>query len=150
MRLWFCLSVLLLSTTFSGLAFAAQPDIHSHSALRHGRQTIRQPNSGVSDRQSIDSAQPNEIIISMNKNADLDFKPGTAKVENGSATGLTRSKTIEGLYINKNYSSSEAGNADDTESEPGPATLPNALWLLGIGILWILGIRRTWDGSNVA
>ena len=150
MRLGFYLSVLLLSATFSGLAFATQPDIHSHSALRHSRQTVSQPNSDISYRPSIDSAQPNEIIISMNKNAYLDFKPGMAKVENGSTLGLTRSRTIEDLYINKNYFASEAGNTDDTEGESGPATLPNALWLLGFGILWILSIRRTRDDSNVA
>jgi hypothetical protein len=147
MRLGFCLSVLLLSTTFSGLAFAAQPDIHSQSALRNGRQTESQPSSEISYRPSIGSAQPNEIIISMNKNADLYFKPGMIKVEDGSTLGLTRSRTIEDLYINKNYFSSEAGNTDDTEGESGPATLPNALWLIGFGIVFILSVRKTRDDS---
>jgi hypothetical protein len=149
MRLGFTLSLLLLSTTFSGFAIAAEPDIHSNNALRQNRQSIYHPNGDRLGRPDMDSAQPDKKIIFASDIIGLGFGPAMVEVESASKPGVTPGSSIEAPFIDKHYFSSETGISDDEEAS-GAAPLPNALWLIGFGVFWILGARKNLDSSNTA
>ena len=143
MRLIFCLSALIITAAFSTMTLAAQPDIQSRVPLNHHQKAHSHPEKGNSNQSKSNSTQSRNIIISMNQNSGLNFLPGMADAIKVSQPALTGSSTKWGLQINKHHFTSEAENMKNSEDEKGPATLLNALWILGFGIFYILTIRKT-------
>ncbi len=143
MRLLFCLSALILSATCLSLVLAAQPNIQSKPQLNHDKTVKRLSDKDISNPSHIGPQKNHNLVLSMNQNTGLNFLPGMANAENVAQPVLTGNGTQSGLHPDKQRFTSKAKNMKNTENDKGPATLPNALWIFGFGIFYILSIRRT-------
>jgi hypothetical protein len=79
----------------------------------------------------------------MHKQAGAHVIPEMAETGNAPESVLAANITRGDLQAGNPRMASETAHPNDEEDKPGPATLPNALWLVGIGICYILTIRKT-------
>jgi hypothetical protein len=138
----FIISLWLISITES--AFAADPGNYSHVPLNDLQRAADRSERNLSAQQTnseSESIPDNMILIS--QKTGLNFIPAMIETDNGPKPVLTDSSTHRNIQTDNHRPASKAGDGHNVEDESGPATLPNALWLFGICVCYILTIQKT-------